>query len=338
MLFPRDEGYHPWASDEWWYFNCHVKSPDGREFGLAVCLFPQYVLDILVDNSARSVLHRWGESGLPFQGSRSMLDVTLGRSRWMQLPGQRGAYSMHYEAGGLVADLAMRSQKPPVLLAGEGKIREGLLGDSFYYAQTSIDVEGELVVGGTKLAVKGRGWIDRQWGTWEWSGLGGWRWFSVQLDNGVEVAGIQITHPVTGAVCVETFNLANGDGTAEVLSGVTVRALRTWKSPETGGEYPVDWVVSAGGRLELRVAAVVDSQEVNPGLWEGSCKVTGSWDGSPVAGRAFVEVSRSRVYGRGSLRAAMLAIGVVDRFFRRLGVRSRLVDRTFSLIAGSRRG
>jgi predicted secreted hydrolase len=336
VSFPADEGRHAWTTDEWWYFNCHARSKDGREYGFAVCFFPAYSLDILVDLTGRSVLHKAGISGLDFKASSTRLDLEVGQSWWRQLGGQSGSYAMHYEARGLRADLTMKSLKRPLLVDGEGKIREGLLGESYYYAQTHVQVNGEIELAGERLEVAGKGWIDRQWGRWEWSGLGGWRWFSVQLENDVELLGIEITHPLNGRVAVRSYNLVSKDGEGLVLRGVSAKEMRRWRSPDTGIEYPVEWSLRCAGRFDLHLVPVVESQEINPGLWEGSCTVTGSFEGEPVSGRGFIEISRSRIYGRGSLRASMLALGVVDHLLRRAGVGLSLVDRTFPILAGLR--
>jgi predicted secreted hydrolase len=336
ISFPSDEGRHPWTTDEWWYFNCHVRTRDAREYGFAVCFFPAYSLDILVDLTGRSVLHKAGIQGLDFKASSALLDLRVGKSWWRQTGGETGSYAMHYEARGLRADLTMKSQKRPLLVDGGGKIREGLLGESYYYAQTHMQVDGEVELSGERVEVTGKGWIDRQWGRWEWSGLGGWRWFSVQLENDFELLGIEITHPLNGRVAVRSYNLVSKDGEGEVLRAVSAKEIRRWRSPDTGIQYPVEWSLSCAGRFDLRVVPVVESQEINPGLWEGSCTVAGSFAGEPVAGRGFLEISRSRIYGGASLRGAMLALGVVDHVLRGAGVSLSLVDRAYPKVAGLR--
>lgn len=336
IVFPRDEGRHPGTTDEWWYFNCHVKASGGREYGLAVCFFPGYVLDILVDLSERKVLHRSGGSCPGFVASTKDLDISLGSSWWRRDGSDPSSYSMYYEGEGLSAYLRMRPSKPPLFVGGSGKIREGLLGSSYYYAQTNIEVSGEVRLDGKSTKVQGKGWIDRQWGTWEWSGLGGWRWFSIQLENGEELLGIQITHPLTGKVTTQSFNLSRKGGETEIMTGVAVEELRRWRSPETSVEYGVGWRVKCGDQLDLLIEASVEPQEITSGLWEGSCLVSGTRLGTPVTGRAFVELSRTRVHSRGSVMAVLLALGLLDRLARNAGLRLDLVGRALSLIA--RRG
>jgi len=332
ISFPRDEGWHPGSTDEWWYFNCHVSSAEGRNYAFAACFFPQFVLDILVDVSGRRVIHKHGLTGLKFESAASGLDLRMGPSWWRKVGDEPATYDLHYEAEGLSCDLKMTASKRPLLLGGTGLIREGLLGESYYYAQTSLKVTGELVLDGRRTALKGKGWIDRQWGDWEWSGLGGWRWFSIQLEGEVEIAGIQFSHPLTGAVSVQSFSLSRPDGGGEVIGRVGVQELAKWRSPGSKFEYGLGWRVWSPGRFDLVVRPDVESQEINKGLWEGGCSVSGTYEGSESTGRAFVELSAGRIYGRTSVRAVLLAIGLLDRTLTKVGVRLRLAERATATI------
>jgi len=51
--------------------------------------------------------------------------------------------------------------------------------DSRYYALTNLKVSGTLEINENEFDVKGIGWMDRQWGNWDYSGIGGWNWFSL---------------------------------------------------------------------------------------------------------------------------------------------------------------
>ena len=326
ISFPDDEGRHAGATDEWWYFNSHLSSNDGKSYGLAVCFFPSYILGILVDVAARKVVHISTSVGLPFRGSTRRLDIKCGPNWWVQDGEAPSRYSMHYEAEGLSAYLTMEVRKRPLLLNGTGIIREGLLGRSFYFAQTLLRVGGTISVEGRETRVEGKGWIDRQWGNWEWSGLGGWKWFSIQLDNNVEVAGIQIYHPLTYGNVVESFNLCDDTGTGEPLRSVSVRETAKWKSSGTGFEYGVGWDIVSPSLFELRISPYAESQEINAGLWEGCCEVTGAYRGIEVTGRAWVEQSVSRVRGGWLRRAFFLGIGAVDYVMSKPGPKVNLLE------------
>jgi len=332
IVFPRDEGWHPDASDEWWYFNGHLSSADGMSIGVAISFFPNSILGIIVDSGQGRVLHKSTSWGRSFEGSTERLDIRYGQSWWKRLEGGTPRYAIHYEADGTSVDLTMESTKKPLLVDGTGNVKEGLLGRSYYYAQTSLRVKGEVMIGSRALQVAGRGWIDRQWGKWQWSGLGGWRWFSVQLDGDTEVLGIQFAHPLNGFIVSQSFNLSRSSSESQVLRKVSVFESGAWRSPETGTTYGMGWVVLSPGLLNLTITPVVESQEVNKGLWEGDCVVRGEFEGQPAKGRAYVELSNSRVYGGLSSRLAFLAIGLIDQTVARGSRRLRLVDRTLKLL------
>ena len=73
---------------------------------------------------------------------------------------------------------------------------------------------------------------------------------------------------------------------------------RQWKSSTTGTSYPIEWTISLSSRsTELRVTALLDNQELvtrrSTGIayWEGAVTVTGTWEGKPVKGRGYVELT-----------------------------------------------
>lgn len=320
IRFPEDEGRHPWASEEWWFFCGHLRGADGDEYGAAICFFPAHCMSVIVDSTRGLLLHSSIVSGLEFEAATGKLDLAYGRNllRW---DGASGTYLLHYEdvGRGVKTDLACKATKKPLLVDGVGKIREGLLGESYYYAQTRLAVEGKLEHGGGKTRVSGEGWIDRQWGRWDWSGLSGWQWYSVQLDNGVDLTAIRIFHPLTRGITVQSASVSRADGTTEVLSRFSARQTASWRSGATGLSYGVRWEVDSPGSFELQLEAVLDGQEVVGGLWEGQCRVSGTWEGKRVSGRAFVEQSFGRVTGRRAKRIALLAAGKAAQL---LGVRS----------------
>ncbi len=55
-------------------------------------------------------------------------------------------------------------------------------------------VEGELVMGGERLAVRGQGQRDHSWGTRDWWTMG-WCWSSCRLNDGTRVHGVDVRLP-----------------------------------------------------------------------------------------------------------------------------------------------
>ena len=322
IRFPEDEGRHDWATDEWWFFCGHLTGEDGREYGLAVSFFPDSCMGVIVDATGGRVLHKTVALGESLRAAAGELDVSYG-ANWMKRDAASGGYSLHYERGGALADLVCRPTKNPLLLGGDGRIREGLIGESRYYAQTRLAVRGRVAAGDEMTGVTGDGWIDRQWGDWDWNGLGGWEWFSVQLDNGADIAAIRIFHPLTDGVAAQSANVSRPDGTAAVLPRFSARRIASWRSPETGLAYGVRWRIQSPGVFSLLVEAVIAGQEVVGGLWEGECRVAGEWEGERVSGKAYVERSYGRVAGGRVKRAALLAAAKAFRLLEVSRARSR---------------
>ena len=75
-------------------------------------------------------------------------------------------------------------------------------------------------------------------------------------------------------------------------------ALRQWKSPHSGAEYPLAWRLRVRQPdLDLQIATPVDDQEMitsrSTGVtyWEGSVTAQGRMAGQDVKGRGYMELT-----------------------------------------------
>ena len=175
-------------------------------------------------------------------------------------------------------------------------------GATYYYSWPRQSATGQLVIGGENFEVTGTVWFDHQWGDFFVLGKpAGWQWFAVQLDDG---ASLMITEVrgVSGDV-VDTYGTYMSP-TGDVRSlqgdadGIRVGSTNQWTSPSTGATYPSGWTLEVGSLgLELELDPVALDQEIQGGLpvgsayWEGKVRVSGSQNGRPVAGDAYVELS-----------------------------------------------
>lgn len=317
IVFPRDEGLHPDAIDEWWYMNCHLYAQkENRRFAVIACFFPDRLLTMVVDVSNRQMIHNSVQKFQQFASSKSTLDLSFGKSWWKKPGDNPTSYRIHLDVGSFTSDLSMEPAKQPMLIDGTGVIREGLLGRSYYYAHPRLETNGTISVDGQNFEVNGIGWIDRQWGEWEWGGLGSWRWFSIQLDVGVEMLLIQITHPLTSAIVSQSLTLSERDGKTIVYRSFAVNEIGKWQSPKSGRSYELGWRINAPGHFNLRVSPVLANQECMKGLWEGACEVDGTFEGSLVGGRAYVEQSHGRVRGK-KRKILFFCVGIANHILRR---------------------
>lgn len=219
--------------------------------------------------------------------------------------------------GKMTLDLTVSSEKLPVLQGDRGLSQktDALGNASYYYSLTRLATNGALGVNGSHFTVQGLSWMDHEFGT---TGLGpnaaGWDWFSIQLDDG---RGDTPSSPGTSSVGgdrgseVMFFQIRNKDGSIEPLSSgtliepdgttrplklgdVKLTVLDKWKSDKSGGTYPADWrleIPSAG--MDLSLHPLIPDQELRVSFvyWEGAVNITGTFNGKPVNGAGYVEMT-----------------------------------------------
>ncbi len=201
--------------------------------------------------------------------------------------------------GGMGLDLSMTATKPAVLHDVDGYADFGPAGGSYYYSRTRMDAAGSLTLDGTTYTVEGAAWFDHQWGDFIAVGGGGWDWFAIELADGTDLM-VNRVKAADGTYPFAYGTLIAADGTVTHLpaEALTIDATATWTSPTTGATYPAGWRVTVPGeRLDLTLTPTVPGQELDTRMttgvvyWEGSQDVTGTRDGRPVTGEAYVELT-----------------------------------------------
>src|SRR5258708_900311 len=196
ITFPRDLAAHN-ALTEWWYVTGHLQDEDGRHFGFEFTIF-----QLRRENSRTGLLAHFAvtdvdrnrfshqtrsiagtpQEGFNFNvqgwrlsndGSADQIDAEMNAG-----PGAQPPYALQ---------LRLVDEKPPALHHG-GYITYGDEGSSYYYSRTRLAASGLLQdASGATVTVAGLAWADHQWGDFVISGVGGWDWFSIQLDNNTEL-------------------------------------------------------------------------------------------------------------------------------------------------------
>lgn len=328
--FPTDEGAHPGAKTEWWYLNGYMRDEEGNTYGFHHALFDapdvidgRYNVDLpampgamaldaaLTDEQAQEhtssrqmkILPPWlkhkglevNELDASYQGPEGSFKIERWDSETIHVQGIAGKAFM---------DVEMKPTKPPLLMGGEGEIKMGPKGLSKYYSLPKMEVSGKLLVDGEEKNVTGSAWMDHQWGDMAiFDGYKGWNWFGIQLDNNTQINAFHF-HDGNGGAVQTTVGISNPDGSQTDSEQLKITPGRTWKSPDTGAEYPVEWHLSLPQQqIELDLKPTVDHQEMvghppysypelqpKPTYWEGSMHVTGTVQGQPVTGRAYLEL------------------------------------------------
>jgi predicted secreted hydrolase len=294
LTFPDDEGRHEDANTEWWYFNGHVEAEDGNRYAFMVSYTMnniKYLIIVDIDNQKHLSMV---DNKYEVNYSKDKINLEYGDNWWKPL-GKPFTYEMHNQYSETSLDLHLASLKPPLILGEgrQGKVPMGRGGYSYWYALTNLNIQGELKLGNKKKFIKGKGWMDRQWGNWNWFGFGKWKWFSIQLDNNIEFEVFKIYEPITNRALTSKFHIVHEDGTSEVFDNFKVVDFGHWRSPLTGETYSIGWKIKASEPkldIELLVKPYFKEQEMAKGFWEGSCKVTGIMDGKRVSGLSFVEL------------------------------------------------
>jgi predicted secreted hydrolase len=309
VSIPADEARH---SDrlEWWYYNGHLTASTGEEFGFSFAIFqsldpdgnPVYSSQFGLTDVAgqeHSVASRLfagdaskadaGVFGL--QLSDWSLDIESDSHAIRGLLGEGSGFDLLFERDPDV---------PPVLQAGIGWFPTPT-GWSYYYSFPDMTASGRMLLGGKAYEVTGTGWFDHQWGDFFAIGApAGWQWFALHLGDGRTMM-VSETRDAQGEQQAVFGSLSNRQGETRTITdadGVSIEVLDTWRSPNTGAEYPSRWrVVVDSLRLDVEVVPVLADQEVTVGVpraaiyWEGKVSVDGVFGESEVQQPGYVELT-----------------------------------------------
>jgi predicted secreted hydrolase len=293
---PADQARHPGATFEWWYTVGHV-SAHGHRFGYEVTLTdsagtPSTNIAITDQTTGHYYQHVVVYQPAQVSMSTQRLDVRMPSAT---LAGPMDSMSLTATLPGGAITLRLRDAGPALYPGGTGLI-PFLAGQSFYYSLPSLATTGTLTVAGHRYQVSGQSWLDRQWGTWDWTKLHRWTWMAIQLSGG-EQLNLWDMYSVGGENRYATVLYPDGHQTIVPVTPLARDASGVWTSPATGQRYRTHWIVHIPGLgTRLDVSAFPRQQEVmasfpgvTPSLFEGAATVTGVAGGRPITGQAYVE-------------------------------------------------
>lgn len=184
-------------------------------------------------------------------------------------------------------------------MAGGG----GGVGTMAYHNCPRLDLTGTL--GG--LPAEGTGWIDHQWGGFDWfrgrgkgnapgAGPLGWDWFGINLDCGTDLILLAHRDMRDRTILSASAVVMRPGAPPRVLTDLRLTAARHWQSRRTMIDYPVAWQIEIPAlAATLTFTPAADDQEIEVfgfvgAIWEGAGRVRGILDGRAVAGRARLEL------------------------------------------------
>ena len=198
----------------------------------------------------------------------------------------------------------------------------------YYYSFTRLETSGTLRIGDRTFRVNGLAWMDHEFTSrrLDPEDKEGWDWFSIQLDNSVEIMLYLLRYRDGSKVSNGGGSLVRPDGSRTDLkrSEFEITPESYWRSDGSGGNYPVSWkLVLPDYDVSLSVKAAFPEQELmtsrSTGItyWEGSVAVTGRFRERPVEGSGYVEMTGYAGPMNMGIRAKTLN-GPPARLFRRV--------------------
>ena len=292
LQFPRDHGAHPRFRVEWWYVTGWLEQP----YGFQITFFrvrtedetdnpsrfaPRQVLfahAALADPTRGRLVHDQRVARAGFSLAHAETDRTgVWIDDWsLALEGTR--YRAKIAARDFDLDFSFLANHQVVLQGDKGFSRKGHRPEeaSYYYSRPQLGVVGRL----NGQAVNGTAWLDHEWSSAYMAPEAvGWDWAGINFLDGTSRMG---------------FRMRGRDGATHYApAGVSMRPLRTWRSPRTGVEYPVSMqLIYPGG--DLRLEPLMDDQELDSRsssgtiYWEGAVR---AYKENAQVGRGYLELT-----------------------------------------------
>ena len=129
--------------------------------------------------------------------------------------------------------------------------------------------------------------------------LVGWDWFSLKLDNQIEIMLYQLRKK-NGKIDPHssgTFVAADENYHHLTSKEFTITPKSSWTSENTGATYPAAWEIDLPNvDIHLELVPDFSDQElyhlrsISGSYWEGSVSIKGRVNGKPVTGKGYIEL------------------------------------------------
>ena len=320
--FPRDYASHEDFKTEWWYYTGHLLGDNGQTFGYELTFFRTGVsqakdgdtnlwkLDNLylahfavsdVQKKKFVYFEKMNRGGIgPASASSENLAVT--NENWfVEQLGDKTV--LRADGGGYNIHLLLNSLKPPVVHGKDGVSQKASCKGcaSHYFSQTRLATDGFIYIDKKPVKVSGTSWMDHEFGSNQLTAEQiGWDWYSIQLNNKTDCMLYVMRNKNGGIDPNSSGTLVFADGKTKHLqqSDFSVTPIGHWRSPKTGGNYPMGWNVEIPSvKCKLTIQAVFPEQELatakSTGVtyWEGASTVDGTMNDAAIKGEAYVEMT-----------------------------------------------
>jgi predicted secreted hydrolase len=330
--FPQDHFSHPEFKTEWWYYSGHLqpRSQDKGVFGFQLTFFrtglaretKQQKSKWAIQNLYFAHLALTDESKKRFEYREKIHRGSLGEAGatsnvtneatfriwiedWM-VEGRGPGLQDHFLKGGdkdFGIEFTLTPERNPVIHGDKG-ISQKAEGEGFashYYSITRLKTEGKIFLKNKEIPVQGVSWMDHEFGSSQLREYQvGWDWFSIQLENRLELMIYQIRRKDGEIDPYSSGTIILPDGTYRHLSlkEFQIDVLEYWKSSRSGATYPSGWRIRVPDqKIEMTLIPTVRDQELitkqstRVTYWEGSVKVQGKYGNNPVKGMGYAELT-----------------------------------------------
>jgi predicted secreted hydrolase len=330
--FPQDHFSHPEFKTEWWYYSGHLQSlsQDKKSFGYQLTFFRSgltretknqkskwsiqdlYFAHLAITDESKKKFEylekisrgSLGEAGAsPYKTSEKTFRIWV--EDW-SVEGKGPTMQNHSLKAGdknLGIELMVTPGKKPVV-HGQNGISQKAEGEGYashYYSIPRSKTDGKIFLQNKEVLVQGISWMDHEFGSSQLREYQvGWDWFSLQLDQGLELMLYQIRQKDGKIDPYSSGSIIFHNGTDQHLpkKEFQIEVLEHWKSRKSGAIYPSKWIIKIPGhRLELTLSPTVKNQELvtkestRVTYWEGSVKIEGKYQGNPIKGMGYVELT-----------------------------------------------
>jgi predicted secreted hydrolase len=321
--FPRDHRVHREFKTEWWYYTGHLQDSKGNGYGYLVTFFrvglvpgnpspntSQWrIRDVYLAHLAVSDIKnkRFLYSERASRGNLGLAGAEEKRYRvWVenwQVSEEGQGHRLMAGDRDLGLSLSLIPARAPIIHGINGVSQKGEeMGQaSHYYSLTRLLTKGKLRIKGKEITVSGLSWMDHEFGSNQLSEQQiGWDWFSLQLDNGLDLMIYQLRRSDGSIDANSSGSLVLSDSQRLHLSQseISIQVLNYWKSPRSGATYPSSWSINLPQQeLKLELSPLMADQELITSkstrvtYWEGAVRVKGNYKGRNVEGQGYVELT-----------------------------------------------
>jgi predicted secreted hydrolase len=318
--FPRDEGFHPDESSEWWYANGHLTGAvTGHQYSFMLAYFHKPVavfdgfriLKITDETTHESysqtlpcIYQILSTDSLHILASFLTADST---EEWVnQVDNQSVMLPFQYLIRAFTDDasvhLSLDAKKPPLLIDEDGFLYQGSGNYTYYYSLTSLAANGMIVFGEVKENVTGISWIDRQYGNFDPYEDESYEWFSIRLKENIDLNIWNIFTPDNSIPDSKEYRICSviiDDTVSFTTHDFQIERLSYAFTPDSQRCYATSWsLISDTIDMDLLIEVNDENNEINIkeiGLrfFEGSIRINGTIHDEVITGEGFTELVHS---------------------------------------------